>query len=313
MKPEILFLKPFYDPTMAELEKEFTVHKAWEIPNGVEGIKQRCTHVRAAICTTITEVTRAHLEALPKLELLACYGPYVTLIDRAAAKEHNVTVTHTPDSTAEPVADLAMGMIVAVMRRICEADRFVRSGAWRTQLFPSATEVRGKTCGIVGMGRIGREIAKRAAAFDMNIAWQGPRAKADVPYRYVAGLEQLARESDCLVVTCALTPATTNLVTARILDALGSQGFLINIARGAVVDEDALIAALQEKRIAGAGLDVFRDEPNVPEALLKMDNVLLLPHMGTSTREVREERARKLLMDVRAHFAGQPLTWAYTA
>ena len=159
------------------------------------------------------------------------------------------------------------------------------------------------------MGRIGREIAKRAAAFDMKIAWQGPRAKADVPYRYVESLEQLARESDCLVVTCALTPETRNLVNARILHALGADGFLINIARGAIVDEDALIAALTEKCIAGAGLDVFSDEPNVPEALFSMDQVVLAPHMGTSTREVREERARKLLTDVRAHFAGKPLTW----
>jgi hydroxypyruvate reductase len=311
MKPDILYLKPFYEPTMAALEREFTVHKVWDIPNGITGIEQRCANVRAAISTTTTEVTRAHFEALPRLELLACYGPYVTLIDHAAAHEHNVVVTHTPDSTAEPVADLAMGLIVAVMRRICEADRFVRSGAWRTQLFPAATEVRGKTCGIVGMGRIGREIAKRAAAFDMKIAWQGPRAKADVPYRYVESLEQLARESDCLVVTCALTPETRNLVNARILHALGADGFLINIARGAIVDEDALIAALTEKRIAGAGLDVFRDEPNVPEALFSMDHVVLAPHMGTSTREVREERARKLLTDVRAHFAGKPLTWQY--
>jgi lactate dehydrogenase-like 2-hydroxyacid dehydrogenase len=308
LKPELLFLKPFYDPAMAEIEREFTVHRAWEIPNG---IARRCGNVRAAICTTTTEVTRAHFEALPRLELLACFGPYVTLIDHAAAKEHKVTVTHTPDSTAEPVADLAMGMLVAVMRRICEADRFVRTGAWRTQLFPAATEVRGKTCGIVGMGRIGREIARRAAAFDMKIAWHGPRAKADVPHRYVANLEQLAREADCLVITCALTPETRNLINAHILDALGPQGFLVNVARGAIVDEEALISALQDQRIAGAALDVFRDEPHVPEALLKMDNVVLAPHMGTSTREVREERARKLLIDVRAHFAGKPLTWQY--
>ena len=149
MKPDILYLKPFYEPTMAALEREFTVHKVWDIPNGITGIEQRCANVRAAISTTTTEVTRAHFEALPRLELLACYGPYVTLIDHAAAHEHNIVVTHTPDSTAEPVADLAMGLIVAVMRRICEADRFVRSGAWRTQLFPAATEVRGKTCVLI--------------------------------------------------------------------------------------------------------------------------------------------------------------------
>ncbi len=309
MKPEILFLKAFYEPAMAALEQEFIVHKLWEIPGGISGIKRTCANVRATISTTTTEVTRAHFEALPKLEINCCYGPYTTLIDMAAAKERNIIITSTPDSTAEPVADLTMGMIVALMRRICEADRFVRSGAWPRQLFPSAVEVRGKTLGIVGMGRIGREIAKRAVGFDMKIAWHGPHRKDDVAYCYVDSLEQLARESDCLVVTCALTPATRNLVDARILEALGADSFLVNIARGAIVDEDALVAALLNKKIAGAALDVFRDEPNVPDALMHMDNVVLTPHMGTSTREVREERGRKLLADIRAHFAGKPLMY----
>ena len=310
MKPEILFLKVFYEPAMAELEREFTVHKAWEIRGGIAGIQRACGNVRAAISTTTTEVTRGHFAALPKLEINCCYGPYTTLIDMAAATERNIIITSTPDSTAEPVADLAMGMIVAVMRRICEADRFVRSGAWPSQVFPSGTEVRGKTCGIVGMGRIGHEIAARAASFGMKICYFGPRRKDDVPYRYFADLEAMARETDCLVVTCALTPATRNLIDARILAALGPRGFLVNVARGAIVDEPALVKALADKKIAGAALDVFADEPRVPAELMRMDNVVLAPHMGTSTREVREERSRKLLLDVRAHFAGQPLTYA---
>src|SRR5689334_23493636 len=146
VKPEILLLKAFYEPTMVELEREFTVHKLWQLPNGIADLKKTCGNVRAAISTTTTAVTRAHFEGLPKLEILCCYGPYTTLIDTAAAKQHKLIVTSTPDSTAEPVADLAMGMIVAVMRRICEADRFVRSGQWPVRVFPSATEVRGKTC-----------------------------------------------------------------------------------------------------------------------------------------------------------------------
>jgi hydroxypyruvate reductase len=309
MKPEIVALKPFYEPAMAALEREFAVHRAYAAPDALAFLKQHGANARAAIATTTTEVTRAHFDALPKLELVACYGPYVTLIDLAAAKARGIHVTHTPDSTAEPVADLTMGLIVAVMRRICEADRYVRSGAWPQRVFPSGVEVRGKTCGIIGMGRIGREIATRAASFGMPIAWHGPRAKADVPWRYVADLEQLARETDCLVVTCALTPATRHLVDARILAALGADGFLVNVARGAIVDEDALVAALTNKTIAGAALDVFADEPNVPSALFAMDNVVLAPHMGTSTREVREGRSEKLLHDVRAHFAGQPLLY----
>jgi hydroxypyruvate reductase len=310
MKPEIVALKAFYEPALAALEQDFVVHKAYTAADPLAYIRQHCSHARAAISTTTTEVNRAHFEALPKLELLACYGPYVTLIDFAAAKEHNVAVTHTPDSTAEPVADLTMGLIVAVMRRICEADRFVRAGRWPQRLFPSGVEVRGKTCGIVGMGRIGREIAIRAASFGMAICYFGPRRKDDLPYRYFDNLEHMARETDSLVITCALTQATRNLVDARILAALGADGFLVNVARGAIVDEPALIAALANQKIAGAALDVFADEPNVPAALMTMDNVVLAPHMGTSTREVREGRSEKLLADLRAHFAGEPLRYA---
>jgi hydroxypyruvate reductase len=312
VKPEVVALKAFYEPALAALERDFVVHRAYAAPDPMAYLRQHCGNARAAISTTTTEVTRGHFEALPKLELLACYGPYVTLIDFAAARDHQVAVTHTPDSTAEPVADLAMGMIVAVMRRLCEADRFVRSGAWPSRVFPSGVEVRGKTCGIVGMGRIGREIAVRATSFGMKMGYSGPRRKADVAYDYFNELEAMARACDCLVVTCALTPETRNLIDARILSALGPEGFLVNVARGAIVDETALIAALANQQIAGAALDVFADEPRVPDALLRMDNVVLAPHMGTSTREVREERSRKLLLDVRAHFAGTPLTYAAT-
>ncbi|HTD91431.1 MAG TPA: 2-hydroxyacid dehydrogenase [Burkholderiales bacterium] len=310
MKPEIVVLKAFYEPAMAELERDFILHKAFAAADPLAHIKQHCANARAAISTTTTEVNRRHFEALPKLELLACYGPYVTLIDLAAAKEHNVVVTHTPDSTAEPVADLAMGLIVAVMRRICEADRFVRSGQWPSRVFPSGAEVRGKTCGIIGMGRIGHEIAQRATSFGMSICYFGPRRKDGVSFPYYDDLEHMARETDCLVVTCALTPATRNLVDARIIAALGADGFLVNVARGAIVDEPALIEALARKKIAGAALDVFAHEPQVPEALLQMDNVVLAPHMGTSTREVRVGRSDKLLADLRAHFSGTPLRYA---
>ncbi len=310
MKPEIVLLKAIYEPTVAALERDFIVHKSYAAPDPMTFIRQTCGNARAAVSTTTTNVTRAHFAALPKLELLACYGPYTTLIDLAAAKEFKVAVTYTPDSTAEPVADLTMGMIVAMLRRICEADRFVRSGAWPTTVFPSGVEVRGKTCGIVGMGRIGREIAVRAASFGMKICYFGPRRKDDVTYPYFDNLEAMAREVDCLVVTCALTPATRNLVDARILAALGADGYLVNIARGPIVDEPALVAALASKQLAGAALDVFVDEPNVPAELMRMDNVVLAPHMGTSTREVRAGRSDKLLHDVRAHFAGKPLRHA---
>jgi hydroxypyruvate reductase 2 len=205
------------------------------------------------------------------------------------------------------VADLAMGLVVAVMRRICESDRFVRSGQWLTRTMAMGHELGGKACGIVGLGAIGREVAKRAEAFGMSVRYQGPRRKEDAPWPYHADLVELARSSQCLVITCSLTQATRGLINTRILDALGPEGFLVNVARGAVVDELALISALRDGRIAGAGLDVFWDEPRVPDELLPMENVVLMPHMGSSTREVREERGRKLLANLRAHFAGEPV------
>jgi lactate dehydrogenase-like 2-hydroxyacid dehydrogenase len=191
------------------------------------------------------------------------------------------------------------------MRRICESDRFVRSGQWLTRTMAMGRELGGKTCGIVGLGAIGRQVAKLADAFGMSVRYHGPRRKEGTTFPYHADLEELARLSDCLVVTCPLTPETRGLVDARILDALGPEGFLVNVARGPVVDEQALIAALRDGRIAGAGLDVYWDEPRVPAELLAMENVVLTPHMGSSTREVREERGRKLLANLRAHFAGQ--------
>lgn len=313
VRPEILLMRAIYASTIAELEREFTVHKLWTAPDPHAYIKGACANVRAAVTTPPAGFSRGDFEALPKLEILACFGPHCELLDLAAAKDRGVSVTYTPDSTAEPVADLAMGMIVAVMRRLCEADRFVRAGKWPAGVFASGREVRGKTCGIVGFGRIGREIAKRAAAFDMSVCYYGPRRKENAAYPYFDDLETMARHSDCLVVTCPATAATRNLIDARILGALGADGFLVNVARGAIVDEQALIAALAGKQIAGAALDVFQDEPRVPAALMQMDNVVLAPHIGTSTRENREERARKLLLNLHAHFAGKPLIHAVAA
>ena len=309
MKPEILALVPIYAPTLAELEREYTVHRLWTAKDPDALMKEVADRVDAVVTTGLAGYGRRHVEALPKLKLIACFGnPHgLAADDRAAAAERGVVVTNTPDSITSVVADLAMGLVVSVMRRIAEGDRFVRAGKWPAGPLAPGRDLGGKTCGIVGLGRIGREIARRAEVFGMAVRWHGPRPKPDVPYPWHADIEELARLSDCLVVICPLTPETRGVVNARVLDALGPEGYLINIARGPVVDQAALIAALKEKRIAGAGLDVFWDEPGVPAELAAMDNVVLTPHIGSTTREIREERGRKLLANLRAHFSGKPL------
>jgi lactate dehydrogenase-like 2-hydroxyacid dehydrogenase len=307
MKPEILVLVPIYAPTLAALEREYTVHKLWSARDPDALVKEVSGRVRGVVTTGSTGMSSSLVEALPRLEIIGCFGTPRGTVDLAAAKGRGVIVTNTPDSITGDVADLAMGLIVAVMRRIAEADRFVRAGRWLSGLLPPGSGLSGKTCGIIGLGAIGRGIAKRAEAFGMSVCYHGPRRKQDAAYAYHPELVSLARESDCLVVACPSTPQTRSLVDARILDALGPDGYLINIARGPIVDEQALIAALREKRIAGAALDVFWDEPRVPAELVAMEQVVLAPHIGSTTREIREERGVKLLANLRAHFAGQPV------
>ncbi len=307
MKPEILVLAPLYAPTLAELECEFIVHKLWTAHDADALLREVSGRVRGLVTVGLVGFTRRHVEALPKLEIIASFGGGPRTFDLAAARERGVIVTNTPDAILDTVADLAVGLLVAVMRRICECDRFVRAGRWPEQLPPIGRGLTGKNCGIVGLGGIGSRIAQRAEAFGMPVCYHGPREKPGVAYPYYADLEKMARHADCLVIACPETPATRKLVDARILDALGPDGFLVNVARGAIVDEAALVGALGESRIAGAGLDVFRDEPRVPAELAAMDNVVLVPHIGSSTLEIREERGRKLLANLRAHFAGKPV------
>lgn len=307
MKPEILVIAPIYAPALGALEREFVVHKLWTATDPAGRMQELAPQVRGVVTTGLAGLSRAQIAALPALEIIACFGTPRGTIDLAAAQERGVVVTNTPDAISGLVAELALGLMIATMRRICECDRFVRAGRWEQGPVPLGTSVEGKTCGIVGFGRIGAGIAQRACACGMTVIYHGPREKADVPFTYHADLATMARESDCLVIACPSTPETRNLVDAGILDALGPDGFLVNVARGPIVDEAALVAALRDGRIAGAGLDVFWDEPRVPPALLALDNVVLVPHIGSSTLDIRAERGRKVLANLRAHFAGLPV------
>ena len=311
MKQHVLVLFPIFAPTLAALENLYTVHKLWLAPDRDAFLREVAPHIRAVVTSGLGGCDAVTIQALPKLEIIACFGSSRQTLDVAAARARGIVCTRTPDSISASVADLALGLMIDVMRRIAASDRFIRAGRWEKELARPGYEVRGKRCGIVGFGRIGQGVAKRALAFDMAVSYHGPRKK-DVAYPYYSDLVAMAREVDVLIVCCPLTDQTRNLVEAKVIEALGhgkGEGFLVNVARGPVVNEQSLISALQEKRLAGAGLDVFWDEPHVPPALLAMENVVLVPHIGSSTMEVRVERGRKVLANLEAHFAGQPVPY----
>jgi D-3-phosphoglycerate dehydrogenase len=268
--------------------------------------------VRARIRGIATEANRgadrALIAALPKLEVISVFGVGTDNVDLAAAREHNVPVTNTPGILTDEVADLAIGLMLASARQIIFADGYVRDGSWASKgPIPLGRSVGGKTMGVLGLGGIGRAIADRGAAFRMRVIYSGPRRKPDAPYDYIADLVELARESDYLMVACKGGPETRHLVSAAVIDALGPKGTLINVARGSVVDEAALIKALLEGRLGHAALDVFESEPNPSPELLKLPNVIVQPHHGSATIETRTAIGQLMIDNLSAHFAGRPL------
>jgi hydroxypyruvate reductase len=255
-----------------------------------------------------SKVPRSLMAQLPALEIVSIMGVGYDGVDVAAALERHIPVTHTPGVLNDEVADLAIGLMLSVARRIPLADRYVRAGRWaREGPMPLARKVSGARLGIVGLGRIGQAIASRAEAFGMTIAYTGRAAKAELAYTFYPSAQTLAAEVDFLIVITPGGAGTRHLINAGVLKALGPAGYLINVARGSVVDEAALVDALQQGAIAGAALDVFEREPHPLEALWAMDNVVLTPHMASATVETRHAMANLAVDNLRAHFAGQAL------
>jgi lactate dehydrogenase-like 2-hydroxyacid dehydrogenase len=310
MTPQILQLTPIYGSAQGQLEQLGTVHKLWEADEPARRdalLDAVAPHARIAVTSGFKGIDRATIERLPHLRLIACFGVGVDAVDVACAHERGVQVTNTPDVLTEEVADLAIGLLLATARRIAYGDRYVRAGRWLQGAMPLTTRVHGKRLGIIGMGRIGQAIALRAQAFGLSIAWQGPNPKPRVPYRYEPDLVALAGAVDFLIAACPGGAATRGIVNRAVLDALGPHGILVNIARGSVVDEPALVEALTSGRLGGAGLDVFADEPRVPAGLLALDQVVLQPHQASATHETRTAMGQLVVDNVAAFLAGRPL------
>jgi lactate dehydrogenase-like 2-hydroxyacid dehydrogenase len=263
--------------------------------------------VRAVAGSGDSKVSAELMAQLPALELISIMGVGYDGVDVAAAKARGVMVTHTPNVLNDDVADLAIGLMLCAARQLPAADRFVRSGQWLKGPMPLARKMSGARLGLVGMGRIGQAIAQRAQAFGMQIAYHTRSPKAGVPYAYHADLLSLARDSDFLVLITPGGAGTRHLVNAQVLQALGPKGFLVNVARGSVVDEAALIEALEGGVIGGAALDVFEDEPRVPQRLIDLPQVVLVPHIGSATGQTRQAMADLAFGNLREHFAGRPV------
>ena len=259
-----------------------------------------------AVTMGVYGVNAPLMDSLPDLKLIACNGAGLDRIDLMEAKRRGIAVCHTPDELAEDVADGAIALTYAIMRRIVEADRFVPAGRWSKERMAPSRRLAGKTVGIVGLGKIGRVVAQRAGAIGMHVLYSGPKAKPDVPYPFVANMQELAERSDVLILSCPGGEATRHLVGQAVLEALGPDGYLVNVARGSVVDEAALIAALQERKITGAALDVFASEPNLDPRFLALDNVVLQPHSASITHETRAAMLARLLGDIEAYVEGRP-------
>ncbi|MBT9486690.1 MAG: 2-hydroxyacid dehydrogenase [Rubrivivax sp.] len=261
--------------------------------------------VRAISASGESKIPAALIAQLPALEIISVMGVGYDGVDVAAAKVQGVMVTHTPDVLNDDVADLAIGLMLCAARQLPAADRFVREGRWPAGPMPLARKMSGARLGIVGMGRIGQAIALRAAAFGMQIAYTARSAKAALPYLFHPTPVALAAQSDFLVVITPGGAGTRGLINAEVMAALGPQGILVNVARGSVVDEAALIDALERGLLGGAGLDVFENEPNVPDRLKALPQVVLAPHIGSATTATRQAMADLAFNNLREHFAGR--------
>ncbi|MBB4575790.1 2-hydroxyacid dehydrogenase [Rhizobium lentis] len=304
---EILMTGAYPEWDMADLEAKYRVHRLWEAADRQELIARVGRDIRAVATRGELGASAELMKQLPKLEIVSCYGVGTDAIDLSYARTNSIRVTNTPDVLTEDVADIAIGLLLATARQIPQADVFVRAGQWGNVAMPLVTRVSGKKVGLAGMGRIGKAIARRTAAFGCDIAYFARNEHKDVGYAYQPDLVALADWADFLIVIVPGGQATMKIINAEVLKALGPKGMLINVSRGTTVDEEALIAALQNGTIQAAGLDVFLNEPKIDARFLTLQNVVLQPHHGSGTVETRKAMGQLVRDNLAAHFAGAAL------
>lgn len=306
-RKEVLLVGPLKPVVVNGLAPAVTLHKL-AATDDRDGFLAAHGHLRAIACSTTNEqITGSFMGLFASLQIVSTFGVGYDHVDVGWAAAHGVTVTNTPDVLTEEVADTAIGLLLCTVREFPQAERFVRAGTWRQRPYPlSRASLRDRTVGLLGMGAIGRAIARRLDAFGVPVVYHARHRRQALPYRYYGTLIDMARDVDVLLAIVPGGPATANLIDAAVLDALGADGILINMARGSVVDEDALIAALAQKRIMAAGLDVFAREPLVPPELMAMDNVVLFPHLGSASQHTRQLMDQLVVDNILAWADGRP-------
>lgn len=309
-RPDVLMTAPIMRLVIDGIAAHFTPHRPWEAPDQEAFLRDVGPRIRGiAAGGHGGRVDGAFMDRFPHLEIVANFGVGYDNIDAQEAGRRGVIVTNTPDVLTDEVADLAVGLLLATVRQLPQSDRYVRAGQWLEKPYPLTATLRGRTVGVLGLGRIGKAIARRLEAFDVPVAYHGRSEQPDVSYRYYPTLVGLAEAVDVLMVVAPGGAGTQHLVDAEVLRALGPDGILINVARGSVVDERALIEALQARTILSAGLDVFEHEPKVPPELIAMDHVVLLPHVGSASIHTRDAMGQLVVDNLVSWFSGKgPLT-----
>ena len=304
-KPEILLPGPMMPFVEEQLDTAFQVHRLAKAANKDALIAEVSPRVRGIAYSSHMPLDGAFMQRLPKLEIVSSFGVGYDSIDAKWAGGHGIVVTNTPDVLTDEVADTAVALLLMTARELPQSERYLRAGKWLEKAYPLTATLRDRKIGIVGMGRIGKAIARRLEAFGLPIVYHSRNPAAGVAWRHYSDLKAMAHDVDALIVITPGGSATKHMINAEVLKALGSNGILINVARGSVVDETALIEALRNRTIYSAGLDVFADEPRVPKELIEMEHIVLLPHVASGSHYTRRAMGQLVVDNLKSWFAGK--------